>query len=96
MSDQRRNSRQAATSFEVSLARMPFGVVAFLASGGAASWMARRTSPDGPFVRPRPVTELNSTPGESPNWLSPDGCRIYLTSDRTGSWQLYVAERSPD
>jgi hypothetical protein len=64
--------------------------------GSSHVWMARRTSPDGPFVRPRPVTELNSTPGESPNWLSPDGCRIYLTSDRTGSWQLYVAERSPD
>jgi hypothetical protein len=64
-------------------------------AGSSHVWMARRASPELPFAGARSVTELNSTTEESPNWLSPDGCRIYLTSNRTGSWQLYVAERSP-
>jgi hypothetical protein len=65
-------------------------------AGSSHVWMARRPSPELPFAGARSVAELNSsTAEESPNWLSPDGCRIYLTSNRTGSWQLYVAERSP-
>jgi hypothetical protein len=65
-------------------------------AGSSDVWLAWRTLPGGPFANARPVPELNSPGKDSPNWLSPDGCRIYLTSAPDGgSLQLYVAERSP-
>lgn len=41
---------------------------------------------------------LNSANADHPTWLSPDGCRLYLESDRTpttGLLDLYVAVRTP-
>jgi hypothetical protein len=58
-------------------------------------WSARRASPDGGFTDSRQVTELSSSASEGPTWLSPDGCRLYFTSSRSGAFQGYVAERSP-
>lgn len=39
------------------------------------------TSKFGPAV---PVAEVNSEADESPSWISPDNCTLYLTSDRAG------------
>jgi hypothetical protein len=39
------------------------------------------------------VTELNSTGRDLPGWLSPDGLRMYMASDRGGDLDLYIAER---
>jgi Tol biopolymer transport system component len=57
-------------------------------------WSAERM-PSGSFGSPAPVPELNSASKDYPKWISPDGCRLYLQSDRPGVGKLdiYVAER---
>jgi hypothetical protein len=45
-------------------------------------WVAHRNAATGTFSNPTPVTELNTSFTEAPNWLSPDGCTIYLSSNR--------------
>jgi hypothetical protein len=45
-------------------------------------WVAHRSGATGTFSNPTPVTELNTSFIEAPNWLSPDGCTIYLSSNR--------------
>lgn len=61
--------------------------------GESDIWMARRPSLSAPFGAAEPVSELSSPTEDYPAWLSPDGCRIYLTSDRGGSMDILVAER---
>lgn len=56
-------------------------------------WVARRASVDVPFDPPQPVPALNSADNDAARWLSPDGCRIYLRSDRSGNEAIYMAER---
>jgi hypothetical protein len=62
-------------------------------------WIARRASVNDPFGAPANVSELNTANNDQPGWLSPDGCRLYLYSDRTGGvggTDLYIAERRKD
>jgi WD40-like Beta Propeller Repeat len=61
------------------------------ARGGFDVWMATRASTSVPFGSVRNVTEVNSTTDDFPSWISPDGCRLYLTT-RAG---LSIAERTP-
>jgi hypothetical protein len=64
------------------------------AMGGLDIWVARRPTLNEPFEPPTAVAELNSTFDESPTWLSTDGCRLYIASDRGGArLDLYVAEK---
>jgi hypothetical protein len=56
---------------------------------------ATRATVDEPFGALTPVHELDSTEGESPTWISPDRCRLYITRKVGGQWDLYVASRSP-
>jgi hypothetical protein len=67
------------------------------ADGGTKSdiWTARRADASVPFGPAAPVTELNTDFDESPGWLSPDLCRLYFTSARSGNSELYVATRTP-
>jgi hypothetical protein len=58
-------------------------------------WFARRLTAGAQFTSSHPVTELESATDEEPTWLSPDGCRIYVTSTRAGGQHIYFAERSP-
>jgi Tol biopolymer transport system component len=59
-------------------------------------WMARRTDKALPFGAPVNLTEVNSTGVDAPTWLSPDGCRLYLSSDRgDAGYDIYVATRLP-
>jgi hypothetical protein len=63
--------------------------------GSARIWVARRGSPTEAFGAPVHVTELDG-PGLSdvPNWLSPDGCVLYMTSySGSGLADLVVATR---
>jgi hypothetical protein len=30
---------------------------------------------------------------EGPSWISPDGCRMYISSNRAGNNDIYVAAR---
>jgi hypothetical protein len=61
--------------------------------GGYDVWRSRRSTVDDGFPAPTPVTELNSAATDWPGWLSPDGCRLYLASDRNGTFAIYLAER---
>ena len=58
-------------------------------------WRSRRSTLHDGFPVPTPVMELNSTAADWPGWLSPDGCRLYLASNRTGMFAIYLAERQP-
>ena len=77
------------------------GLTMFFSSdrpGGAGSldiWTATRSSPSTPFGSVTNVTELNTSEFAFPDWISPDGCRIYFTSRRTGGmdWDIWVADR---
>lgn len=59
-----------------------------------------RANKDAVWGQPAPVDPLNK-PGQidEPSWLSRDGCRLYMYSDRAGagpnSQDLYVATRPP-
>ena len=53
--------------------------------GGADIYVASRASRTEPFGHITNVAELNTDKSESPDWISPDGCRIYFSSDRPGS-----------
>jgi hypothetical protein len=58
-------------------------------------WHAARPSPGAPFAGFAPATELDSTTEDEPTWLSADGCRIYVTSERAGPQHVFMAERTP-
>ena len=62
---------------------------------GAALDIYRATRPSvgATFTGVAPVAELNATTADEPNWVSPDGCAIYLHSNRSGNDELYVATR---
>lgn len=62
-------------------------------SGQADVWVAMRSKATLPFEAPVPVSGLNSSNDDLPAWLSPDQCRVYLTSDRGGIFRVYVASR---
>ena len=60
-------------------------------------WVAHRAVTTDPFTLPHAVAEL-AAPGayDAPTWLSSDGCRLYLMSNRAGGAggiDLYVASR---
>ncbi len=56
-------------------------------------WVATRPSVTAPFGDPRLLPNVNSTATDGPSWISPDQCRLYLSSDRRGNPDLYVATR---
>jgi hypothetical protein len=62
-------------------------------NGLADAWTATRPSLGDSFGSPSAVTELNTAMNDGVQWVSGDGCRVYLTSDRSGTSRLYVAER---
>jgi Tol biopolymer transport system component len=65
--------------------------------GGAGMvdiWRSHRTSVQDGFPAPKVVPELSSSANEFPGWLSPDNCRIYLTSSRSGNPDIYMATRT--
>jgi Tol biopolymer transport system component len=66
--------------------------------GAQGSWdilVATRASTSASFNSITNVEKLNSPYGDLPDWISPDGCTLYMSSTRGpgGSWQLYVATR---
>jgi hypothetical protein len=52
------------------------------ANGNYDVYVASRASVNEPFGTPEPVPELNSFATDTPNWISEDDCRIYLTTHR--------------
>jgi WD40-like Beta Propeller Repeat len=63
-------------------------------SGDYDIYMAQRSDPMDGFG---PATDLgptiNSSALDLPGWISPDGCTLYLESERGGLRDLYVAQR---
>jgi hypothetical protein len=45
-------------------------------------WVAQRGDASEPFKGASVVPELQTPYSEAPNWLSPDGCRLYFSSNR--------------
>jgi hypothetical protein len=67
-------------------------------NGARHIFQATRASDAGSFANETAVAELNSTAEDLPGWLSPDGCRLYFSSNRSGTGgagghDLYVATR---
>ena len=61
-----------------------------------AIYVAKRASRDDAFSSPVRADALSSGKRDFPAWLSPDGCRMYLTSNRDGSTlDVYLATRTP-
>jgi len=58
-------------------------------------WVAHRVSLSDGFPTPSPLTELNTDSDDLVGWLSPDNCRLYFSSDRAGTSDIYVATRRP-
>jgi hypothetical protein len=57
-------------------------------------WLATRPSRDVLFGAPINVSEVNTSDIEYPQWISPDGCRLYFTREpTTGGSFSFVAER---
>jgi hypothetical protein len=57
-------------------------------------WVSHRSSKTAAWGTPTIVPELNSDSTDIPSFLSRDGCRIYLGSDRGGgTGQLYMATK---
>jgi hypothetical protein len=59
-------------------------------------WMAQRPDKASAFAGLLDLKEVNSTGVDAPTWISPDGCRLYLSSDRADAgFDFYVASRLP-
>ena len=80
------------------------GLRLFFASNRSTSkgaldiYLATRKSVTDPFDGPTNVAELNTPNNDRPGFISADGCRLYMTSDRPGglgSLDIYVATRAP-
>ena len=65
------------------------------AHGKPDIWRAQRHNATGVFDPPSNVGELNSAATDFVGWLSEDGCRLYLSSNRMTSrgYEIYVAQR---
>jgi hypothetical protein len=64
--------------------------------GGEDIWRAERASTSDAWGPAVDETEVNSAELDTPSWISPDLCRLYLSSGRGGDpSDLYVATRTP-
>ncbi len=69
---------------------------AYNAPGGMGSWdiwIASRPDTSSPFGNIRNLSEINSSTGEGPPYLTPDGLALYFYSTRNGTSQLFRATR---
>jgi len=57
-------------------------------------WMATRASRTAPFSAPAVIAEIMSSASDGSPWLSPDGLRLYFSSDRLGMENIFVATRA--
>lgn len=92
-------SELRSSNNEAGVAFSPDGLTAYFGSqrpgglGDSDVWVAKRASLQASFGAPTHVPGLSSAGADFPSWVSPDGCRIYLASDRAGSMDIFVASR---
>jgi len=60
-----------------------------MSDGTRKLWYATRADPTGAFGTPQVVPNVDN--GDDGPHLSSDGCRLYFTSQRGGSADIYVA-----
>ena len=60
---------------------------------GIDIWTATRNDVMAPFTAATLVANVNSSMTDAPSWISADQCRLYLSSDRLGTPDVYVATR---
>jgi len=88
-----------ATGYESGLASTRDGLTIYFGSprvggqGGGDIWMANRASRSAPFANLATATAVNSAFDEQPGWLSVDACRLYFTTSRLGTFDIFVASR---
>jgi hypothetical protein len=63
--------------------------------GDVDIWVARRQSRSTAFKAAAFVPSASSIAVDLPSWLSADNCRLYLTSARLGTDDIFVATRRP-
>ena len=63
------------------------------AVGAYDIYVAHRASTSVGFGPATSVTEVNSASLDTPNWTSADGCRLYLSSSRDDTSNVYVATK---
>jgi len=63
------------------------------AHGGTNIFVSHRADVDAAWQTPELVAGVSSDANDEPSWLSGDGCRLYLTSDRSGAGDVFVATR---
>jgi len=57
-------------------------------------WVSRRATPDSPWGPPSDLGPMvNSPGGDAPGSISADGLSLYLFSNRSGNWDIWVATR---
>ena len=61
--------------------------------GNLNVYVARRMSTTEAFGAPEPVAEINTASSEQDPWLSLDGRRLWFSSDRSGTNQLWETTR---
>lgn len=63
--------------------------------GGLDVWQTTRAHPQDDWNAPAPVNEVNTSSSDLPSWVSGDGCRLYLTSNRApdGNQHIFLATR---
>jgi len=61
--------------------------------GGYNIYVATRPTATGTFGSAQLVPNVNSDADDGPSWLSPDGCRLYISSARAGTNDIYVSTR---
>ena len=54
-------------------------------------FVASRPDLNAPFGAAVPITDLNTSHDERDPWLSPDGKRLFFSSDRDGTLSIYEA-----
>jgi Tol biopolymer transport system component len=70
-----------------------FGSTRAGGQGGTDIWMAVRSSVTAAFGTPQDVAELNTVNEDYPEWISSDGCTLYVASGPVNSMALYQAKR---
>jgi hypothetical protein len=61
--------------------------------GGIDIWSASRLNDLAPFAAATLVANVNSVMTDAPSWISLDQCRLYMSSSRGGTADVYVATR---
>ena len=56
-------------------------------------YTSTRATASATWSTPSLVTELASFGNALPAWISPDACRLYLSSDQGGDYDMYVATK---